>query len=371
MDNVVLRTRGSRSAPGRVWVPRGHGPIRDRRTALCAGARRAAPRRPRQPDGAEGGGPGSAVLKRTFTRVQGGQPHRLGGRADLLRRAGDLPGAASRWSRSSACSAQSADAAADRQPRHRSRPARPRTSSPARSRTCRTARARPGIAVRRRHRAARCGRRRATSARSCARPTRSTRSARAGRSGSCAPLQLGVTAGDDRAAGRVSAIAVVVTGGARQAGRQRCSASATPPCTVWDIAKWPVLLLVVSLMFAILYWAAPNVKQPGFRWITPGRRPRGRASGSSPRRLFALYVANFGSYNKTYGALGGVIVVPGLAVDLQHRDPARRRAQRRARARPRARGRPARRARSRSSSRATRASSSAGCAGCGSARKGR
>ena len=39
---------------------------------------------------------------------------------------------------------------------------------------------------------------------------------------------------------------------------------------VWDIAKWPVLLLVVSFMFSVLYWAAPNVKQPGFRWITPG-----------------------------------------------------------------------------------------------------
>ena len=39
---------------------------------------------------------------------------------------------------------------------------------------------------------------------------------------------------------------------------------------VWDIAKWPVLLLVVSFMFSLLYWAAPNVKQPGFRWLTPG-----------------------------------------------------------------------------------------------------
>ena len=40
--------------------------------------------------------------------------------------------------------------------------------------------------------------------------------------------------------------------------------------TVWNIAKWPVLLLIVSFMFAVLYWAAPNVKQPGFRWISPG-----------------------------------------------------------------------------------------------------
>ena len=76
---------------------------------------------------------------------------------------------------------------------------------------------------------------------------------------------------------------------------------------VWNIAKWPVLLLVVSFMFALLYWAAPNVKHPGFRWISPGGVLAVIgwliASGA-----FALYVSNFGSYNKTYGALGGVIV---------------------------------------------------------------
>ncbi len=76
--------------------------------------------------------------------------------------------------------------------------------------------------------------------------------------------------------------------------------------TAWEIAKWPVLLLVVSFMFAILYWASPNVHQPGFLWITPGGILAVIvwmiASG-----LFALYVGNFGSYNKTYGSLGAVI----------------------------------------------------------------
>jgi membrane protein len=76
--------------------------------------------------------------------------------------------------------------------------------------------------------------------------------------------------------------------------------------TVWDIAKWPVLLLAVSVMFSLLFWAAPNVKQPGFRWITPGGVLAVViwmiASGA-----FAAYVANFGSYNKTYGSLGAVI----------------------------------------------------------------
>jgi membrane protein len=75
---------------------------------------------------------------------------------------------------------------------------------------------------------------------------------------------------------------------------------------VWDIAKWPVLVVAISLMIAILYWAAPNVRHPGFRWITPGSLLATllwlMASGG-----FALYVANFASYNKTYGTLGGVI----------------------------------------------------------------
>ena len=76
---------------------------------------------------------------------------------------------------------------------------------------------------------------------------------------------------------------------------------------VWDIAKWPVLLVVVMLMLAILYWSAPNAKPAGFRWISPGSVVAVLlwvlASAG-----FALYVANFSSYDKTYGALGGVIV---------------------------------------------------------------
>jgi membrane protein len=77
--------------------------------------------------------------------------------------------------------------------------------------------------------------------------------------------------------------------------------------TAWNIAKWPVLLLVVSFMFALLYWTAPNVKQPGFRWLSPGGilAVVGWLIASA---AFAFYVSNFGSYNKTYGTLGGVVV---------------------------------------------------------------
>jgi membrane protein len=77
--------------------------------------------------------------------------------------------------------------------------------------------------------------------------------------------------------------------------------------TVWDVAKWPLLVVLVSLMLAILYYAAPNVRQPGFRWITPGG-VMAVIIWIAASAGFALYVAAFGSYNKTYGALGAVIV---------------------------------------------------------------
>jgi membrane protein len=104
----------------------------------------------------------------------------------------------------------------------------------------------------------------------------------------------------------LTTIAVVLTGGLAEKVGNVIGVGETA-VTVWNIAKWPVLLVVVSFMFALLYWAAPNVKQPGFRWLSPGGILAVVgwliASGA-----FALYVSSFGSYNKTYGALGGVIV---------------------------------------------------------------
>src|SRR3954462_5856155 len=76
---------------------------------------------------------------------------------------------------------------------------------------------------------------------------------------------------------------------------------------VWNIAKWPVLLLIVSFMISLLYWACPNVKQPGFPWVTPGGL-LAVVLWIVASALFAFYVGNFSSYNKTYGSLGGVIV---------------------------------------------------------------
>jgi membrane protein len=104
----------------------------------------------------------------------------------------------------------------------------------------------------------------------------------------------------------VSAVAVVISGGlAKQVGNLLGVGNSA--VTAWDIAKWPVLVLIVSLMFSILYWAAPNVKQPGFRWMSPGGL-FGVIVWIVASALFAFYVANFGSYNKTYGALGGIVI---------------------------------------------------------------
>src|SRR3954467_13501546 len=77
--------------------------------------------------------------------------------------------------------------------------------------------------------------------------------------------------------------------------------------SVCSIAKWPILLLIVSFMISLLYWGCPNVKQPGFPWVTPGGL-FAVVLWLAAYALFALYVASFSSYNKTYGSLGGVIV---------------------------------------------------------------
>ena len=107
--------------------------------------------------------------------------------------------------------------------------------------------------------------------------------------------------------------------------------------TAWDIAKWPVLLVVVMLMLAILYWSAPNAKPAGFRWVSPGsvvavccgsrRRPASRSSREL--QLLRQDVRDAGRRDR----------LPDLDVDHEHRRAAGRGAQRRGRARARAGGR--------------------------------
>ena len=79
------------------------------------------------------------------------------------------------------------------------------------------------------------------------------------------------------------------------------------PLTIWNYAKWPVLLVLVSQMFALLYWASPNARQGGFRWISPGGLLAVLVWAIASVG-FATYANYFDSYNKTYGTLGGIIL---------------------------------------------------------------
>jgi membrane protein len=119
------------------------------------------------------------------------------------------------------------------------------------------------------------------------------------------PLRVGVT-GLLLVLLTISAMAVVLTGPLAKSIGDIVGLGSTA-VTVWDIAKWPLLVLVVTFMIALLYYAAPNVRHPNFQWVSPGSL-LAVLLWIVASALFAFYVANFSSYNKTYGALGGVIV---------------------------------------------------------------
>jgi membrane protein len=103
------------------------------------------------------------------------------------------------------------------------------------------------------------------------------------------------------------AVGLVLTGPVVEAIANPIGISSTA-VDVWNVAKWPVMALVFIVMVDVLYYASPNVELRGFRWVTPGSIVAivGWAIASA---AFAFYVANFGSYNKTYGTLGGLIAL--------------------------------------------------------------
>jgi len=78
--------------------------------------------------------------------------------------------------------------------------------------------------------------------------------------------------------------------------------------TLWNVAKWPAMAAAFVLMVGLLYYASPNAKIRGFKWVTPGSLVA-IVVWAAASTGFALYVANFGSYDKTYGTLGGLIVL--------------------------------------------------------------
>jgi membrane protein len=120
-----------------------------------------------------------------------------------------------------------------------------------------------------------------------------------------APVRLGITL--FTVVCLVVGIVIVVATGSLATHIGNAIGLGSTAVLVWEIVKWPVLLIIFALMLAVLYQAAPNVRHGGFRWISPGAALAVVvwliASG-----LFAVYVANFGSYNKTYGSVAAVIV---------------------------------------------------------------
>ncbi|MFJ8009900.1 YihY/virulence factor BrkB family protein [Streptomyces fagopyri] len=119
------------------------------------------------------------------------------------------------------------------------------------------------------------------------------------------PVRVGVTVVLMVLAVAGSVIVVFSGGVARQAGS--ALGVGDTALAVWSVAKWPVLVVLVTVMIAILYWATPNAKVKGFRWITPGSL-LALVIWMIASAGFAFYVANFASYNKTYGTMAGVIV---------------------------------------------------------------
>ena len=99
--------------------------------------------------------------------------------------------------------------------------------------------------------------------------------------------------------------AIVLTGPVATAvGAQLGIGSTT--LTVWGIVKWPVILAVVMLMISVLYYIAPNVRPPSWRWLTPGAS-FAVAVWALTTILFGVYIAHFGSYERTYGTLGAIV----------------------------------------------------------------
>jgi membrane protein len=119
------------------------------------------------------------------------------------------------------------------------------------------------------------------------------------------PVQLGVTLASLVLVALV-AVLLVVSGPIAEALGNAIGVGEAAK-TAWSILRWPVVVFALVLLVALLYSATPNVKQPRFRWLTPGAVVAIVALGIASA-LFAFYVANFGSYNKTYGTLAGIIV---------------------------------------------------------------
>ena len=105
----------------------------------------------------------------------------------------------------------------------------------------------------------------------------------------------------------VLALALVLTGPIVSAVAEPIGIGDTA-VTIWNVAKWPAMAAIFITMVSVLYYASPNVKLRGFKWVTPGSL-FAIVVWAIASAAFALYVANFGSYDKTYGTLGGLVAL--------------------------------------------------------------
>jgi len=120
------------------------------------------------------------------------------------------------------------------------------------------------------------------------------------------PLQVAVTL-TMVLLGVMLVVGLVLTGPVVDAVAEPLGVGSTA-VTLWNIAKWPAMAAVFVLMVGVLYYASPNAKIRGFRWVTPGSLVA-IVAWAIASAGFALYVANFGSYDKTYGTLAGLVVL--------------------------------------------------------------
>jgi membrane protein len=119
------------------------------------------------------------------------------------------------------------------------------------------------------------------------------------------PLQLAVTFVLIMLAALV-ALALVLSGPVVGALGSSLGISDTA-LTVWRFVKWPAMIVLVVVIFGALYYTSPNARPTGMRWVTGGAL-LALVVWIVASIALAVYVSNFGSYNKTYGTLGGVVV---------------------------------------------------------------
>lgn len=119
------------------------------------------------------------------------------------------------------------------------------------------------------------------------------------------PIRLAITTASGLLL--ITSVAIVVLSGRLAHAVGTAFGLSEKVINTYQVIKWPILVLLVGLLFAILYWAAPNARQGGWRWITPGS-VLAVVLWLAASAGFAFYAAELASYNVTYGALGGVII---------------------------------------------------------------